>query len=48
MFNLVSGSISYTIKKDFIHLYAKDSFGNQIEVVTTKEQLALFLKVIIN
>ena len=48
MFNLLSGSLSYVIKKDFVHLYVNDSFNNQIELIATKEQLKLLLKVITN
>lgn len=47
MYIFHSGNISYEIKKGYIHLYVRDEFFNHVEVVATKEQLELFLKIIL-
>lgn len=47
MFKLHSGSVDYTIKKDFIHLIVTDSNFNTIEIVATKKEFDLLAKIIL-
>lgn len=46
MFTLHRGNVSYQIKKEFIHIYARDEFYNNVELVTTKNQIEIIYKLI--